>query len=148
MPTPSPRPFRMRSTNSSPVWGLGPDPGRRPTAEVSPTIPRRVRRPDQCGHDLTANATTKEPFVKQLTGFDAAMLYMETPRTFCHVAALMIFETPSPDFDPRAAVYAKFASLVGELEPLRRRLVDVPLGLDHPYWVADADVDLGFHIRK
>src|SRR5580658_5473696 len=55
---------------------------------------------------------------------------------------------PSPDFDPHAAVYAKFASLVGELEPLRRRLKEVPLGLDHPYWVADADVDLDFHIRK
>jgi diacylglycerol O-acyltransferase / wax synthase len=86
--------------------------------------------------------------VKQLAGFDAAMLYMETPRTFGHVSGLMIFETPSRDFDPYAAVYAKFASLVGELEPLRRRLVDVPFGLDHPYWVADADVDLDFHIRE
>jgi diacylglycerol O-acyltransferase len=86
--------------------------------------------------------------VKQLTGFDAALLYMETPTTFAHVSGLMIFERPSPDFDPYAAVYAKFASLIGELEPLRRRLVDVPLGLDHPYWVADADVDLDFHIRE
>jgi diacylglycerol O-acyltransferase len=86
--------------------------------------------------------------VKQLTGFDASMLYMETPTTFGHVSGLMIFETPSPDFDPYKAVYAKFASLVGELEPLRRRLVDVPFGLDHPYWVADADVDLDFHIRE
>jgi WS/DGAT/MGAT family acyltransferase len=86
--------------------------------------------------------------VKQLTGFDASMLYMETSTTFGHVSGLMIFETPSPDFDPYKAVYAKFASLVGELEPLRRRLVDVPFGLDHPYWVADADVDLDFHIRE
>jgi hypothetical protein len=72
--------------------------------------------------------------VKQLTGIDAAMLYMETPTAFFHMSGLMIFETPSPGFDPCAAVYAKFASLVGELELLRRRLVDVPLGLDHPYW--------------
>ena len=86
--------------------------------------------------------------MKQLTGFDAAMLYMETPTTFCHVSGLMIFETPGPDFAPYAAVYAKFASLVGELEPMRRRLVDVPFGLAHPYWVADADVDLDFHIRE
>jgi diacylglycerol O-acyltransferase / wax synthase len=86
--------------------------------------------------------------MKQLTGFDAAMLYMETPTTFCHVSGLMIFETPSPDFAPYAAVYDKFASLVGELEPMRRRLVDVPFGLDHPYWVADAYVDLDFHIRE
>src|ERR1700755_764001 len=73
---------------------------------------------------------------------------METPTTFGHVTGLMIFERPSADYDPFAAVYAKFASMVGELEPLRRRLVEVPFGLDHPYWVADADVDLDFHIRE
>jgi len=86
--------------------------------------------------------------VKQLTGLDAAFLYMETPTTFGHVTGLMIFERPSPDYDPYAAVYAKYASLVGELEPLRRRLVGVPLGLDHPYWVADPNFDLDFHIRE
>ena len=86
--------------------------------------------------------------MKQLTGLDAAFLYMETPRTFGHVTGLMIFERPSPDFDPYAAVYAKFASLVGEIEPFRRRLVEVPFGLDHPYWVADPNFDLDFHIRE
>jgi len=86
--------------------------------------------------------------VKQLTGLDAAFLYMETPTTFGHVTALMIFERPNPDYDPYAAVYAKYASLVGQLEPLRRRLVGVPFGLDHPYWVADPNFDLDFHIRE
>jgi diacylglycerol O-acyltransferase / wax synthase len=86
--------------------------------------------------------------VKQLPGMDAAFLYMETPTTFGHVTGLMIFERPSPDYDPYAAVYAKFASMVGELEPLRRRLVEVPLGLDHPYWVADPNFDFDFHIRE
>src|SRR6201990_3218998 len=60
----------------------------------------------------------------------------------------MIFERPSADYDPFAAVYAKYASLVGELEPLRRRLVEVPFGLDHPYWVADPNLDLDFHVRE
>src|SRR6201997_3688242 len=82
--------------------------------------------------------------VKQLSGLDASFLYMETPTTFGHVTGLMIFERPSADFDPFAAVYAKYASLVGELEPLRRRLVEVPFGLDHPYWVADGKLDLDF----
>ena len=45
-------------------------------------------------------------------------------------------------------MYAKFASLVGELAPLRRRLVEVPLGLDHPYWIDDPNFDLDFHIRE
>ena len=86
--------------------------------------------------------------MKQLSGLDATFLYMETPTTFGHVTGLMIFERPSADFDPFGAVYAKFASMVGELEPLRRRLVEVPFGLDHPYWVADPNLDLDFHIRE
>ena len=31
---------------------------------------------------------------------------------------------------------------------MRRRLVEVPLGLDHPYWIADPDFDLEFHVRE
>jgi diacylglycerol O-acyltransferase / wax synthase len=86
--------------------------------------------------------------VKQLTGLDAACLYMETPTTYGHISGLMVFERPGPDYEPYPAVYAKFASLVGELEPLRRRAVEVPFGLDHPYWVADPTFDLDFHIRE
>ena len=86
--------------------------------------------------------------MKQLTGLDAAFLHMETPTTFGHVTGLLIFERPSADYDPYAAVYARYAWLVGQLEPLRRRLVGVPFGLDHPYWVTDPDVDLDFHVRE
>ncbi|GAS87761.1 WS/DGAT/MGAT family O-acyltransferase [Mycolicibacterium brisbanense] len=86
--------------------------------------------------------------MKQLSGLDATFLYLETPTTFGHVTGLMIFERPNEEFDPYAAVYAKYASLIGELEPLRRRLVEVPLGLDHPYWIDDPNFDLDFHIRE
>ncbi len=86
--------------------------------------------------------------MKQLTGIDASFLYMETPSTHAHVTGLMILERPSVDFDPFAAVYAKYASVVGELEPIRRRLVEVPFGLDHPYWIDDPNFDLRFHVRE
>jgi len=86
--------------------------------------------------------------MKQLTGLDAAFLHMETPTTFGHVTGLLIFERPGADFDPYAAVHAKYGWLVGQLEPLRRRLVEVPLGLDHPYWLTDPNVDLDFHVRE
>ncbi len=33
------------------------------------------------------------------------------------------------------------------LPPFRRRLVQVPLGLDHPYWIEDPNFDLDFHLR-
>jgi diacylglycerol O-acyltransferase / wax synthase len=86
--------------------------------------------------------------LKQLSGLDAAFLYMETPTTYGHVTGLMTFERPGADFDPFRAVYDKYASLVGSLEPLRRRVVEVPFGLDHPYWVNDPRFDLDFHIRE
>lgn len=85
--------------------------------------------------------------MKQLTGLDGSFLYMETPTTFGHVNGLAIYERPSADFDPYAAVYRRFASKVGELEPMRRRIVEVPMQLDHPYWIADPNFDLDFHIR-
>ncbi len=86
--------------------------------------------------------------MKQLTGLDAAFLYMETPTTYGHVNGLAVYERPYPDFDPYAAVYERFGSLVGHIEPLRRRVVEVPFGLDHPYWVNDPDFDLDFHVRQ
>jgi len=85
--------------------------------------------------------------MKQLTGLDGSFLYMETPTTFGHVNGLGIYERPDADFDPYSAVYARFASKVGELEPMRRRVVEVPFQLDHPYWIDDPDFDLDFHIR-
>jgi diacylglycerol O-acyltransferase len=85
--------------------------------------------------------------VKQLTGLDGSFLYMETPTTFGHVNGLAIYERPSPDFDPFAAVYRRFESMVGVLEPMRRRIVEVPMQLDHPYWIDDPNFDLDFHIR-
>ena len=85
--------------------------------------------------------------MKQLTGMDGNFLYMETATTFGHVSGLAIYSRPSSDFDPYDEVYARFESMVGRLEPMRRRVVEVPLHLDHPYWIDDPDFDLDFHIR-
>ncbi len=85
--------------------------------------------------------------MKQLTGMDASFLSMETKNTYGHVNSLAIFERPSPDFDAYRTVYERCGAMVGHLEPMRRRLVNVPLGLDHPYWIDDPDFDLDFHVR-
>ena len=85
--------------------------------------------------------------MKQLSGLDASFLYMETPNSYGHVSGLSIFERPSPDFDPYAHVYSRFGTMVGHLEPMRRRVANVPLGLDHPYWFDDPDFDLDYHVR-
>jgi WS/DGAT/MGAT family acyltransferase len=86
--------------------------------------------------------------VKQLSGLDASFLYMETANTYGHVNGLAIYERPSPDFDPYQAAYDRFDALLGRLEPMRRRLVEVPFRLDHPYWIDDPDFDLSYHVRQ
>jgi diacylglycerol O-acyltransferase / wax synthase len=85
--------------------------------------------------------------MKQLSGLDASFLYLETPHQFGHVSSLLLFAVPDDDYDPFTAWRAQIERRLHLLEPLRRRLRMVPLGLDHPFWVDDADFDLDFHVR-
>ena len=85
--------------------------------------------------------------MKQLTGVDLGFLLMETPNSYGHVNGLSIYERPSPDFEPFAVVRERLGIMVSHLEPLRRKVVQVPFELDRPYWVEDADFDLDFHVR-
>jgi diacylglycerol O-acyltransferase len=87
--------------------------------------------------------------MQQLTSLDAQFLAIETPRTYGHVGGLAVYD---PSTAPGGDVtHADICRLVGErlhlLPPFTRRLVPVPLGLDHPYWIEDPDFDLDFHIR-
>jgi diacylglycerol O-acyltransferase len=86
--------------------------------------------------------------MKQLSGMDAAFLNMETRSTFGHVSSLNLFDVTGVGADgffdgTRALVEER----LGLLAPFRRRLVEVPLGLDLPYWIEDPDFDLDFHVR-
>src|SRR5579864_9490834 len=87
---------------------------------------------------------------KQLSGVDASFLYMETGTSFGHVSGLAVFKRPEgrPDWSPYDILHTKLEQRLGDLEPLRRRLVEVPLQLDHPFWVEDPDFDLEFHLRE
>jgi diacylglycerol O-acyltransferase len=87
--------------------------------------------------------------MKQLSGLDATFLYMETPSQFGHVSSLSIFEKPDDaDYDAFSAWRAQIERRLHLLEPLRRKLRDVPFRLDHPFWIDDADFDLDFHVRN
>ncbi|MEY2435461.1 MAG: diacylglycerol O-acyltransferase / wax synthase, partial [Acidimicrobiaceae bacterium] len=86
--------------------------------------------------------------MKQLSGIDATFLYMESASQFGHVSSLSVFERPAdPTYVPLDAWRAQIEARLHLLEPLRRRLVSVPLGLDHPFWIEDPDFDLDFHVR-
>ncbi len=86
--------------------------------------------------------------LQQLSGLDANFLNMETNRTFGHVSSLSIYERPDdPSFEPFPAFRSQLESRLHLIEPFRRRVVQVPLGLDRPYWIADPEFDLEFHVR-
>lgn len=87
--------------------------------------------------------------MKQLTGIDVSFLNMETTNSWGHVSSLSVYGRPAdnPDFDPYEVFKAQIESKLPQLEPFRRRLVEVPFGLDRPYWINDPDFELDFHIR-
>ncbi|MFV1989825.1 MAG: wax ester/triacylglycerol synthase domain-containing protein, partial [Acidimicrobiales bacterium] len=72
---------------------------------------------------------------------------METKTQFGHVSGLTIFDPPRSDYDPYKVIKGRVADRLHLMEPLRRRLVEVPFNLDHPYWIEDPEFDLDFHFR-
>src|SRR5205085_4761155 len=88
--------------------------------------------------------------MRQLTSLDAQFLAMESPTVYGHVSGLAIYD---PSTAPGGEVTRKdMCRLVGErihmLPPFRWRLVEVPLGLDRPYWIEDPNFDLDYHIQE
>jgi WS/DGAT/MGAT family acyltransferase len=87
--------------------------------------------------------------MEQLTGLDASFLYMETPSLHMHVSMAAVFD---PSTVPGGYSFEKMRALVGSrlaVAPVfRRRLVEVPLRLGHPYWTDDGDLDLDYHFRR
>jgi diacylglycerol O-acyltransferase len=88
--------------------------------------------------------------MRQLTPLDAQFLAVESSRTYGHVGGLAVYD-PSTAPGGRLGL-PEICELVSErlhlLPPFRWKLVQVPLGLDLPYWTEDEDFDLDFHIRE
>jgi diacylglycerol O-acyltransferase len=86
--------------------------------------------------------------MEQLTGLDATFLYMETPSLHMHVSMVAVLD---PSTVPGGYSYQKLRDVVGArlaLVPVfRRRLVEVPFRLGHPYWIDDQTFDLDFHMH-
>ncbi|MFT6288356.1 MAG: WS/DGAT/MGAT family acyltransferase [Alcanivorax sp.] len=87
--------------------------------------------------------------MKQLGILDSAFINLEQTNTPQHVGGLGIYD---PSTAPGGVV--RFKQVIDNFErrlnqnPLfRTRLVEVPGGLDRPYWVKDANFDVEFHLR-
>jgi diacylglycerol O-acyltransferase / wax synthase len=88
--------------------------------------------------------------MRQLTSLDHQFLALESRRHVGHVAGLAILD-PSTAPDGRfscATVKRLLRERLPLLPPLRRRVAEVPLNLDYPYWVEDEEFDLDYHVRE
>jgi diacylglycerol O-acyltransferase len=88
--------------------------------------------------------------MRQLSPLDAQFLAVESPSTYGHVGSLAVYD-PSTAPDGRLTIddLCKLtSSRLHLLAPFRWRLVEVPFGIDLPYWIDDPDFDLDFHIRE
>jgi WS/DGAT/MGAT family acyltransferase len=90
--------------------------------------------------------------VEQLSGLDGGFLAMETSSVYGHVGSVCIIDgKAAKGVEPTLTLehLTQFIESRLPLVPLfRRRLVTVPFGLDHPYWIDDPDFDIDFHIRE
>ncbi len=95
------------------------------------------------------------PHAQQLDPRDAVFLALEAPGSPAHIGGLAVLD---PTTAPEGFDFEHFVEAVGERLPLCPRftwqLQEVPLGLDHPYWVDPATtgngagLELERHIRR
>jgi WS/DGAT/MGAT family acyltransferase len=87
--------------------------------------------------------------MQRMSGIDPMFIYSETRVSPMEVAYACVFD---PSTAPSAYSFEKVRELLAErlpdIAPFRRRLVEVPLGLDHPRWVDDPEFDLDNHLHR
>ena len=86
--------------------------------------------------------------MQQLSGLDNTFLTMEAGGQLGHVGSLCMYDVSKlKDGSLYDALDRTLKERLHLLPPYRRRLAEVPLDLDHPYWIEDPDFDLDFHLR-
>ncbi|HWT95231.1 MAG TPA: wax ester/triacylglycerol synthase domain-containing protein, partial [Solirubrobacteraceae bacterium] len=85
----------------------------------------------------------------RLTALDSAFLHIESSGqgghpAHMHVASVMTFEGPAPEYDELREAIESRLHLVPRY---RQRLTPVPLGQGRPVWVDDPHFNLRYHLR-
>ena len=92
--------------------------------------------------------------MERLSGMDAAFLALETDTMHMHVGAVMVFDPTATDVgnDVATRYFDRLRAVVDErihlVPPLRRRVMRVPFGLNHPVWVDDPHFEIDYHLRR
>src|SRR4051794_37141658 len=82
---------------------------------------------------------------EQLSGMDAAFLALETPEMPMHVVGVLLLDPAAGAGFSVEGLHRVIADRIHLMPPFCRRLVDVPLSLDKPYWHYETDIDLARH---
>jgi WS/DGAT/MGAT family acyltransferase len=87
--------------------------------------------------------------MQQLGTLDSAFINLEHPNTPQHIGGFGIYDpSTAPDgFVRFKEVIASFEHRLDKMPTMRTRLIEVPFGLDRPYWVIDDHFDTEYHLR-
>ncbi|MUL82685.1 MULTISPECIES: wax ester/triacylglycerol synthase family O-acyltransferase [unclassified Mycolicibacterium] len=87
--------------------------------------------------------------MKRLSGWDAFLLYTETPNVHMHTLKIAVIALE--DMGERTFGIDEFREVIRgrlhKLDPFRYQLVDIPFKFHHPMWRENCDVDLEYHVR-
>lgn len=87
--------------------------------------------------------------MKRLSGWDAFLLYTETPNVHMHTLKIAVIALD--DMGDRTFGIDEFREVIRgrlhKLDPFRYQLVDIPFKFHHPMWRENCDVDLEYHVR-
>ncbi|GJF17092.1 diacylglycerol O-acyltransferase [Mycolicibacterium cyprinidarum] len=92
--------------------------------------------------------------MKRLSGWDAVLLYSETPNVHMHtlkLAVIQLDDVPSQGDGPGFGVEQLrevIRSRLYKLDPFRYELIDIPFKFHHPMWRENSEVDLEYHVRS
>jgi WS/DGAT/MGAT family acyltransferase len=84
--------------------------------------------------------------MQQLSGLDASFLYLETYKSPMHIGGVYIFEPPQEGEMSFQSFKNYIESRLHTSRVFRRRLVETPLNLGHPYWIEDPEFNLNNHL--
>lgn len=87
--------------------------------------------------------------MKRLSGWDAVLLYSETPSVHMHTLKLAVIDIS--ELKGRQFGIDEFRQVIHgrlyKLDPFRYELVDIPFKFHHPMWRENTEIDLDYHVR-
>ncbi len=86
--------------------------------------------------------------MKQLSYLDANFLYIESQHAPMHVGGTFVFQQPADKEMTFERFKLHLQSRLQTSAVFRRRLIEIPLDLDLPYWLEDPHFDLEEHLFR